>query len=203
MYYISNQALIINTLCQTIILSPAKSFSIDSEKRALPMMIGKRLAKLKMQLCSKIEYACKLLICIVPSTLTLHSITFQVLKILSEASRLAILCYFIDTFEVALEVTKIKGHKQDVSTLIANLMYTTWAWLKARTYKRSFFKTVVDNAPTKRKRKQDMVEILDKVIYFPCDVLSQCRVLCQQNSNNYYETLIIRYRTFFSSECWH
>ena len=92
------------------------------------------------------------------------SITKKVTETISEASRLSVLCYFLDTVEVALEVAGIKGRKMDVSKLSAQLIYATWACFKARLYKRSFFQAVADNTPQKMmKGKQAMVEMCDKV----------------------------------------
>lgn len=95
------------------------------------------------------------------------SITKKVTETISEASRLSVLCYFLDTVEVALEVAGIKGRKMDVSKLSAQLIYATWACFKARLYKRSFFQAVADNTPQKMmKGKQAMVEMCDKVSDF-------------------------------------
>jgi len=96
------------------------------------------------------------------------SITFQVTETISEASRIAVLCYFIDTFEVALEVTGIKRGKVDVSTLIAKLIYATWGCFRVRMYKRGWFQKVVDSAPKRRghKGKKGLVELFDKISDF-------------------------------------
>ena len=101
------------------------------------------------------------------------SITFQVTETISEASRIAVLCYFLDTFEVALEVTGIKQGKVDVSTLIAKLIYATWGCFRVRMYKRGWFQKVVDSAPKRRgpggrdhKGKKGLVEIFDKISDF-------------------------------------
>jgi len=94
-------------------------------------------------------------------------ITKKVTETISEASRLAVVCYFLDTVEVALEVSGIKGRKIDVSKLTAQLIYATWACFKARLYKRSFFETVADHTPQNMmKGKRAMVEMCDKVSDF-------------------------------------
>ena len=93
------------------------------------------------------------------------SITYQVTENVSQAARLAAVCYAIDTIEVALEVAGIKGRKVDVSNLIAKLIYVTWISLRARVYKRSFFEKFVETtAPKKRlKGKEGVVDLLSKV----------------------------------------
>lgn len=98
------------------------------------------------------------------------SITFHVTETISEASRIAAVCYFIDTIEVALEVTGIKPRGKnvvDVSNLIAKLLYTTWAAFRVRIYKRGFFQAIVDKTPKSRGRgKHGIVEIFDKISDF-------------------------------------
>lgn len=94
------------------------------------------------------------------------SITRQVSETISEASRLAVVCYFVDAIEVMLEVTGIKGKKVDVSTLMAKVIYATWACLRARMYKRSFFEAVVHRTPQNLKGKQGLVDILDMISDF-------------------------------------
>lgn len=93
------------------------------------------------------------------------SITSEVLETISEGSQLAVLCYLIDTIEVAMEVTGMKGKKTDVSTLIAKLIYATWACLRVRLYKRNFIEAFVDRTAPKKmmKGKQGIIEITDKV----------------------------------------
>ena len=93
------------------------------------------------------------------------SITYQVTENVSQAARLAAVCYAIDTIEVALEVAGIKGRKVDVSNLIAKLIYVTWISLRARVYKRSFFEKFVETtAPKKRlKGKEGVVDLLSKI----------------------------------------
>ena len=93
------------------------------------------------------------------------SITYQVTNNLKQAARIGWLCYIVDTIEVALEVTGFKGHKVDVSTLFAKLVYATWALSSARVYKRSFFKDFVKRAAprTMKKGKTGVVAFLDKV----------------------------------------
>jgi hypothetical protein len=91
-----------------------------------------------------------------------NSVTYQVTATISEAARIAAVCYFIDAIEVALEVAGIKG-KFDFSSLIAKLIYATWAFFRVRIYKRSFFVTVVDRSPKMMNAKGGIVEIFDKV----------------------------------------
>ena len=101
-----------------------------------------------------------------------ESITYEIADTISDASRIAVLCYFIDAIEVALEVTGIKRKKVDVSTIIAKLIYASWASLRVRLYKRSVLETFVERtAPRKIKLKQGnqgLVEIFDKVCKSVC-----------------------------------
>jgi hypothetical protein len=92
-----------------------------------------------------------------------ESVTFQVTETISEAARIAAVCYFVDTIEVAMEVTGIKGRKFDISSLIAKLIYATWAFFRVRIYKRGFLVSVVDRTPKMMNAKGSIVEIFDKV----------------------------------------
>lgn len=92
------------------------------------------------------------------------SITIQIAETISEAARLAAVCYFLDTVEVAMEVTGIKGRKVDISSLLAKLIFATWACLRTRMYKRRFFEKLVDYTPKKLNGRTGIVDIFDKVI---------------------------------------
>ena len=68
------------------------------------------------------------------------SITYQVTNTLSQAARIAWLCYAVDAIEVMLQVTgTIELVEMDVSTLFAKLIYATWVIMRARYYKRRLF----------------------------------------------------------------
>jgi small-conductance mechanosensitive channel len=59
---------------------------------------------------------------------------------LSQAARIAWLCYAVDAIEVMLQVTgTIELVEMDVSTLFAKLIYATWVIMRARYYKRRLF----------------------------------------------------------------
>ena len=62
-----------------------------------------------------------------------------------------------------MEVAGIKGRTTDFSSLIAKLIYATWAFFKIRIYKRSVFVMAVDRAPKMMNAKGGIVEIFDKV----------------------------------------
>lgn len=62
-----------------------------------------------------------------------------------------------------MEVTGIKGRKVDISSLIAKLIYATWAFFRVRMYKRGFFISVLDRTPKMMSSKGGIVEIFDKV----------------------------------------
>ena len=67
------------------------------------------------------------------------SITYQVTNTLSQAARIAWLCYVVDAIEVMLQVTGTIELEMDVSTLFAKLIYATWVIMRARYYKRRLF----------------------------------------------------------------
>lgn len=91
------------------------------------------------------------------------SVTVRVTETISEAARIAAVCYLVDTIEVAMEVTGVKGRRVDISSLIAKLIYATWAFFKVRLYKREFFVSVVESTPKMMSSKGGIVEIFDKV----------------------------------------
>jgi len=98
------------------------------------------------------------------------SYSYQVTETISQASRIALVLYFLDTFEVALEVAGIKSKKGvDISKLIGKLMYSCWITFRVRIYKRGFFRALVNNAPKSgrsRRGKEGIVEIFDKISDF-------------------------------------
>lgn len=87
---------------------------------------------------------------------------------IEEASRIAAICYVIDTIEIAMEVTGFKGRKVDVSTMIAKVIYATWVCIKVRLYKRHFFEALVQRISPKKAKKgnEASVDIFNKVITF-------------------------------------
>jgi small-conductance mechanosensitive channel len=95
-----------------------------------------------------------------------ESITYQIAETVSEAARLAAVCYFLDTVEVALEVTGIKGKKVDFSSLLAKLIFATWAGLRSRMYKRRFFEKIADYTPNQLNGRRGILEICDKISDF-------------------------------------
>lgn len=94
------------------------------------------------------------------------SITFQIVETVSEAARLAAVCYVLDTVEVALEVTGIKGKKVDFSSLLAKLIFATWAGLRTRMYKRRFFANLVNFTPKQLNGRKGILEVFDKTSDF-------------------------------------
>lgn len=94
------------------------------------------------------------------------SVTFQIAETVSEAARLAAVCYFLDTVEVACEVTGLKGRKVDFSSLLAKLLFATWAGLRARMYKRRFFVNLADFTPKQLNGRKGILEIFDKISDF-------------------------------------
>ncbi|KAL7538318.1 hypothetical protein ACHAXR_009067 [Thalassiosira sp. AJA248-18] len=96
------------------------------------------------------------------------SITFQVTQTIEEASRIAAICYVIDTIEIAMEVTGFKGRKVDVSTMIAKVIYATWVCIKVRLYKRHFFEALVQRISPKKAKKgnEASVDIFNKITDF-------------------------------------
>ena len=52
------------------------------------------------------------------------SYSYQVTETISQASRIALVLYFLDTFEVALEVAGIKSKKVDISKIIGKVSRT-------------------------------------------------------------------------------
>jgi small-conductance mechanosensitive channel len=94
------------------------------------------------------------------------SITFQIVETVSEAARLAAVCYVLDTVEVALEVTGIKGQKMDISSLLAKLIFATWAGLRTRMYKRRFFANLVNFTPKQLNGRKGILEVFDKTSDF-------------------------------------
>ena len=98
------------------------------------------------------------------------SYSYQVTETISQASRIALVLYFLDTFEVALEVAGIKSKKVDISKIIGKLLYATWITFRVRIYKRGFFQALVNNAAPKsgrsRRGKEGIVEIFDKISDF-------------------------------------
>ena len=87
--------------------------------------IGKFLYKRIFYRLRKIEYE--------------DSLTNKVAENLGQAATIGLVCYFFDMVEIALEVAGIKDTERDFSTLIAKLMYITWATFRVRFYKRNFF----------------------------------------------------------------
>lgn len=104
------------------------------------------------------------------------SVTYQVVDMISEAARIAAVCFVIDTIEVALEISGIKGRETDFSTIIAKLIYATWAFLRVRMYRRSFIVTVVDRTPMMMNAKGGIVEIFTKVTT-DCNTIYYCSVI--------------------------
>jgi small-conductance mechanosensitive channel len=95
-----------------------------------------------------------------------ESKTFQFAETVSEAARLAAVCYFLDTVEVYFEVTGIKGKQSDISSLLAKLIFATWAGLRARMYKRRFFVNLADFTPKQLNGRKGILEIVDKISDF-------------------------------------
>lgn len=95
------------------------------------------------------------------------TVTYKVADTISQAARIAGIIYFIDAFEVALEVSGIKGKKsKDISTLLAKLIYATWAFFRARVYKRDFIVNVVESKTKMMNDKGGIVGIFDKISDF-------------------------------------
>lgn len=86
------------------------------------------------------------------------SITRLVAGTIEEASRIAVVCYFFDVVEVALEVTGLKRLNFDVSILATKLLYATWAAFKLRSYK-----NYVLGLTEISKNNERVIEILEKV----------------------------------------
>lgn len=86
---------------------------------------------------------------------------------LGQAAWLGLGCYLLDAFEIVLEVTGIKGKKNDFSTIAAKLLTATWIAVRVRLYKRHFFEAAFDYAsklgPTRTNKPVAKVDIVDKV----------------------------------------
>lgn len=95
------------------------------------------------------------------------SITKKVEESLGQAAKLGLVCYLADALEIVLEVAKIKGKQNDLSTLAAKLIYSTWIAFRVRSYKRQFFEAAFDYAskigPKSKTKAVGKVDIVDKV----------------------------------------
>jgi len=95
------------------------------------------------------------------------SVCKQVAMRISQASRIALVCYAFDIFEVVLEVARIKkSTKIDLSNRLAALMYITWTASVIRAYKTNAIKTFVTRTTKSKRASKDLLQVYDKLSDF-------------------------------------